>query len=72
MSSRDIQATKKKHEPKFMKIDGVVGVGIGEENGEQVIVVLTNQLSAKAAKKIPDKLDGFKVVSRESGAIDAL
>jgi hypothetical protein len=72
MPTRDIHTIKRNYEKKLMKISGVVGVGIGKEDDEEVIVVLTAQLSPKAAKKIPDQLDGFKIAIRESGAINAL
>ena len=71
MQNNNISAVKTKYEKKLMKISGVVGVGIGKEDDEEVIVVLTDSLSAKAAKKIPRDLKGCKVMVRETGRIDA-
>ena len=72
MSAFDIREAKSRNEKKLMKIKGVVGVGISKKDDEEVIVILTNQLSEKSANKIPEQLEGFKIVIRESGAINAL
>lgn len=71
MQDINISAVKAHHEKKLMKISGVIGVGIGKENEEEVIVILTDSLPAKSAKKIPKDLKGYKVILRETGRIDA-
>ncbi len=68
MNEKNIRDVKAKHEKKLIKIPGVIGVGIGREGEEDVIVVL----ASSACKKIPKELDGYKVVVRETGPIKAL
>jgi len=71
MQTNSIVAVKAKYDKKLMKIPGVVGVGIGKEKDEEVIVVLTDSLSVKSAKQIPKDLKGYKVILRETGRIHA-
>ncbi len=68
MAEKEIKTVKAKHEKKLMKISGVIGLGIGKEGDEDVIVVL----ASSATKNIPKKLEGYKVVVRETGAVKAL
>ena len=72
MSEKDIHTVKSKNEKKLMKKRGVVGVGVSKEGEEDVIIVMTDQLSSKSAKRIPEQLDGYKVIIKNTGTIRAL
>ena len=72
MKNYDIREAKSRNEKKLMRIKGVTGVGIGKENEQEVIVVFTNNLTKQSAKKIPEQLLGYTVITRASGDIRAL
>ena len=67
----NVKDVKRKYEAKIMKIDGVVGIGIGMENNQDAIVVFVKERTARIDKKVPKQLKGFPVVIRESGRISA-
>lgn len=67
-----IMEVQKKHQHEIMALPGVVGVGIGAEDGNLVIKVLVKQKTPALIEKIPAELDGFKVVIEEVGEIKAL
>ena len=72
MKNYDIREAKSRNKKKLMRIKGVTGVGIGKENEQEVIVVFTNNLTKQSAKKIPEQLLGYTVITRASGDIRAL
>ena len=72
MRDSDIYKIKRKSEKKLLKLAGVVGVGVGKESDEEVIVVMTDNLPPKSADKIPGKIENYRVVLRETGEIKAL
>ena len=51
-----------------MALPGVVGVGVGVEEGDPVVVVLT----AHDVEEAPAELEGVPVVVRRSGELRAL
>jgi hypothetical protein len=55
----------------IMALPGVVGVGIGEQDGRPCIRVMVMDSSAGIAG-MPDQLDGYLVIVDESGEIRAL
>ncbi|MDZ7314926.1 MAG: hypothetical protein ONB24_02260 [candidate division KSB1 bacterium] len=61
-----------KHRDFFMKIPGITGIGVGREGEKEVIVVLVIESRRQLLRRIPGELEGFPVVIRESGAIEAL
>lgn len=67
-----IEQVKERHEDELMAIEGVVGVGIGECEGQPCIKVLLANDSPELEQKIPDQLDGFKVETEVTGPIEAL
>lgn len=67
-----INQVKQKYQSRIMSIPGVIGIGIGAEGDEQVITVLVVRKNADLEKKIPSRLDGFRVVIRETGQVRAL
>lgn len=60
--SPSIQEVKKQHESKLLRMPGVVSVGIGlGSNGKETIVVGLSGSNRATEAKIPAKLDGFPV-----------
>lgn len=51
----------------WMDIDGVEGVGEGEKDGKECIVVLVSVSPAQLSGVIPPTFKGFLVVIEESG-----
>lgn len=66
-----IQEIQKKHQPDLMRIPGVVGVGIGLEADESVLVVLVDKQTRAIRRKVPKQLDGCRLVIQETGVIRA-
>ena len=66
-----IEDIKKKYELGWMKIRGVEGVGITEEEGRPVIVLYISEESEEL-QKIPDHIEGCPVVKKISGEFNAL
>ena len=55
-----IEDTKRKHEADLMKIEGVIGVGIGKgRSGGRVIQVYVKESTKSVREKVPSMLDGF-------------
>jgi len=67
----DIRAVLERHRAELLAVDGVVGVGVGEEDGEQVLKVLVNERLPEHAEKIPPVLEDFRVVIVETGSFHA-
>ncbi len=63
---------KRKHEDKWMNIEGVVAVGLGMVEEEIGIIVSVKKDDGDIRKKIPSAVDGVPVVIRHSGEISAL
>ena len=67
--SMSIESVMHEHEPELLQIPGVTGVGIGEERGQQIIIVFVKkQLSEDAlpsSQPIPTTLEGYTVDVRE-------
>lgn len=69
-SASTIASVKLSHEHELLAIDGVEGVGIGQnEIGDQVILVYLRD--AAAENRIPQKVEGFAVRTQITGIIDA-
>ena len=63
MVNMDIETVMKKHEARLRRLANVTGVGIGEKDGQQVILVF---VSSKVAEEVlppseivPKMLDGY-------------
>ncbi len=55
----------------LMSLDGVVGVGTGELDGKECIVVLVAAAREDVEARLPREIDGFPVRIEESGPIVA-
>jgi len=65
------ETVRQKQQARLMEIEGVEGVGIGQDAiGDEGIVVYVRD--AEAAKRIPRTLDGLNVIVQVTGPIDAL
>ena len=63
---------KEKYIESLLKIDGVMGVGIGLDGDDVVIVVNVERISDEILARIPESLDGFDVKVEEVGSIEAV
>lgn len=64
-----IKDIKRKYEVKLMQTPGVEGVGIGDKDGQECIVVYASKKIDK--KKIPTLLDGYRVKIEFTGQFQA-
>jgi hypothetical protein len=70
-----IREVKARHEARLLGVDGIQGVGIGEERGRPVITVYVAGPTESLRREIPPVLDGYPVrvvVSGEFRALDDL
>ena len=67
-----IEQVKERHETELMAIEGVVGVGIGECEGEPCVKVLLENDSPDLKRQIPTQLDGYPVDAEVVGSLEAL
>jgi hypothetical protein len=70
-----IDAVKRKYEGQLMDLPNVIGVGIGEEEGKEVIKVFVKQKVPQAALRpeeiVPKSLEGFGTSVEEIGEVTA-
>ena len=66
-----IEQVKDLHTANLMSIQGVEGVGIGEEQGRQVIKVFVSDASSELRQRIPAELEGYPVSIEQSGQFHA-
>lgn len=67
-----IKQVKEQYESELMAIDGVVGVGISECEGQPCIEVYLANESPSLKQQMPAQLNGFKVKTEVTGSIEAL
>jgi len=66
-----LEQVKQNHESALMAIEGVEGVGIGQDGiGDPAIIVYLRDEGAR--NRIPRTIEGHPVVTHITGAIDAL
>lgn len=68
----EVKNIKNRYENKLLDIDGVEGVGIGEELGRSVINIYVVKKTKSMVEKLPSELDGIRVKVIESGKFKAL
>jgi hypothetical protein len=66
-----IDQVRMKHRDRVLRINGVVGIGIGEDHGRPVIHVLIRERTTTLEREIPKDLDGYPVRLVVSGNIIA-
>lgn len=70
VTDSEVLRVKQAHEAQLMAIDGVVGVGIREnEIGEEVIWVYLRDASVR--RQVPGELEGVPVVTEVTGEFEA-
>ena len=70
--SPSIQEVKKQHEAQFLKMPGVVSVGIGlDTDGNQAIILGLDGSHPETRANLPSNLGGFPVVVQNVGSIKA-
>jgi hypothetical protein len=72
MPKLTIEQVQAKYQDRWMRIPGVVGVGIGAANGKSVIKVLVVKKTMELEQRIPKEAEGYSVVIEETGKIRAL
>ena len=67
----NIEDVFSQHEQSLMSTPGVAAIGIGEEAGQPVIVVMLETPQAKNDLKLPAQIEGFPVRIEIAGKIEA-
>jgi hypothetical protein len=67
-SAREV---KRRHESRLMKVRGVVGVGIGEKDGKEVICVYVADDNPKIREALPAALEEVPIEVIVSGPFKA-
>jgi hypothetical protein len=60
-----VQRALKKHQRKLAAISNVTGLGIGEKDGKQVILIFIKKGTVIPTNKIPKKIEGYETEIRE-------
>lgn len=68
---KSIAEVKSQQEESLLAIEGVEGVGIGEENNTPCIVVYVSISDEKTRQKIPKEIEGYHVKVETSGEFSA-
>ncbi len=69
--SATIQQVKEKYESRWLAIEGVEGVGIGEEGSDRVIKVYVSKKTKALQTQIPRQVEGYPVRLEVSGEFHA-
>jgi hypothetical protein len=67
MTEKRVREVKDRHERELMRLDGVQGVGIGDDHGRPAIMVYVDDGFSAQQLKIPRQIDNVRVVVEESG-----
>jgi hypothetical protein len=66
-----IEKIKAKYEKEFLGLEGVEGVGIGEELGKPVIKVYVVRKTRSLQERIPSQIEGYPVRMEVTGEFHA-
>jgi len=73
MSGRmDALKAKEKHEAEIMSLAGVTGIAVGSRGGKPCITVYVKEAKPEILKSIPKVIEGYPVMTEESGDFVAL
>lgn len=67
----DIEEVLARHEEELMRIPGVNGVGIGERQGQPVILVMLDRPASELPARIPSEIEGVPVETEVIGEVTA-
>ena len=71
-NNKTIQEVKRSHEHELLALPDVVSVGIGKGgDGNVAIIVGVARLNAGTERRIPENIEGYPVIFRLGGAIEA-
>ena len=70
--AKTIQDVLQEHTDEWMAIPGVIGLAVGDCEGEACIKVLVIETSPEVTEKIPSSAGGFPVALQRTGEIRAL
>ncbi len=69
----ELRAIKKRHSARLLQQEGVSGVGIEkDETGRPVLVVHLASDDAEIRSRLPDEIEGHRLVYRRSGSFRKL
>lgn len=69
----EIRQIKRKHENDWLKIDGIVAVGIGMTASKKMGIIISTKINPKLlTDKIPSVLQGIPIEMQHTGEIKAL
>ena len=69
VTARSIEEVLAQHSDSLMALPGVVGTAIGLCEGERCIKVFLADSSSDTKARIPDRLEGYRVVAEVTGTI---
>jgi hypothetical protein len=69
--TREIEEVQEAFTPEWMDLPGVVGTGIGLCEGQPCIKVFVAGPIRQLADRIPNEVDGYRVVLEETGRFQA-
>lgn len=69
VATQDIDAVLATHTDSLLALPGVVGTAVALCEGERCIKVLVADSSADTRRRIPDRLEGYRVVVEVTGII---
>ena len=69
MTGRSIDQVLAAHTDSLMAVPGVVGTAIGLCDGERCIKVLVADSNPETKRRIPDRLEGYRVLVEVTGTI---
>ena len=68
MNAEEVMA---RNESQLMSIPGVTGVGISESDGQTVISIMVQELTAELKAKLPKQLEGVPIKIDVVGEVSA-
>ncbi|MFC1539645.1 hypothetical protein ACFL6H_09485 [Candidatus Latescibacterota bacterium] len=72
MERRTIQEVLKSHTNELMSYPNVVGTAISENEGKPCILIMVTQKTQELVEKIPEELEGYPLIIKETGEFRAL
>ncbi len=72
MTSKTIEEVLETHTNYLMSIPGVVGVAQGSCDNEPCIKVYARRITPELRRQLPKTLEGYKVISVETGEFEEL
>ncbi len=65
-----IETVLKRHTAELLRLRNVTGVGIGEKNGKEVILVFVQTRASGLHSQIPKSVEGFEIDVRPQIRVD--